>query len=88
MTEESKTKLREKILRSKELTAMEKRYLENLIERDTTESFETTMCEMTVQEISGLTHMPIFSMKCFNCGAMCFDDDTYCSNCGARFDDF
>ena len=31
MTEESKTKLREKILRSKELTAMEKRYLEGLV---------------------------------------------------------
>lgn len=34
MTEESKTKLREKILRSKELTALEKRYLEELIKRD------------------------------------------------------
>ena len=31
MTEESKTKLREKILRSKELTALEKRYLEELV---------------------------------------------------------
>lgn len=71
-----------------DLTAVEKRYLENLMERDTTEPFETTMCEMTAQEIAGLTHMPIFSMKCSNCGSMCFDDDAYCSNCGARFDDF
>lgn len=31
MTEVNKTKLREKILRSKELTALEKRYLEGLV---------------------------------------------------------
>ena len=34
MTEVNKTKLRERILRSKELTALEKRYLEELIKRD------------------------------------------------------
>ncbi|MBR1750905.1 MAG: hypothetical protein IJ740_08505 [Ruminococcus sp.] len=27
--------------------------------------------------------MPIFNCTCSECGAWCFDDDTYCAECGA-----
>lgn len=46
----------------------------------------TTMREMTQSEKAELISMPIFNMICNNCGAMCFDDDTYCSECGRKFD--
>ena len=31
--------------------------------------------------------MPLFNGTCSDCGAMCFDDDTYCSECGAILDE-
>lgn len=31
--------------------------------------------------------MPVFNGTCSDCGAMCFDDDTYCSECGAILDE-
>lgn len=40
---------------------------------------------MTADEITIVSTMPIFNSKCGNCGAMCFDDDIYCSECGAHF---
>ncbi len=30
--------------------------------------------------------MPLFNGTCSDCGAMCFDDDTYCSECGSILD--
>ena len=30
--------------------------------------------------------MPIFNRMCMNCGAMCFDDDSYCAECGSKFE--
>lgn len=46
----------------------------------------TLMHVMTAEEKAEISSMPIFNNKCGNCGAMCFDDDTYCSECGAYFE--
>lgn len=46
---------------------------------------DALMHVMTAEEKAGIDSMPIFNSKCGSCGAMCFDDDTYCSECGAYF---
>ena len=46
----------------------------------------TMLIRMTDKEIAEIKNMPIFNAKCHWCGAMCFDDDAYCSNCGRLFD--
>lgn len=46
---------------------------------------DALMHTMTTEEKAEIRNMPIFNCKCGNCGAMCFDDDSYCSECGACF---
>lgn len=46
---------------------------------------DALMHAMTEEEKAEISSMPIFNSKCEHCGAMCFDDDTYCSECGAYF---
>lgn len=46
---------------------------------------DALMHVMTEEEKAEISSMPIFNSKCEHCGAMCFDDDTYCSECGAYF---
>lgn len=46
---------------------------------------DALMHVMTAEEKAEIDSMPIFNSKCGNCGAMVFDDDTYCSECGAYF---
>lgn len=29
--------------------------------------------------------MPIFNRVCSECGALCFDDDSFCAECGVKF---
>lgn len=48
---------------------------------------EAMLHTMTQEEKADIKSMPIFNCKCGNCGAMCFCDDTYCSECGACFED-
>ena len=31
--------------------------------------------------------MPIYNCICSECGALCFDNDSYCAECGNRFND-
>jgi hypothetical protein len=31
--------------------------------------------------------MPVFNSLCCSCGAMCFNDDTYCAECGTKLDE-
>lgn len=31
--------------------------------------------------------MPVFNSQCCSCGAMCFNDDTYCAECGTKLDE-
>ena len=31
--------------------------------------------------------MPIYNCICSECGALCFDDDSYCAECGNCFND-
>lgn len=29
--------------------------------------------------------MPIYNRACSECGALCFDDDSFCAECGVKF---
>ena len=29
--------------------------------------------------------MPIYNRVCSECGALCFDDDSFCAECGVKF---
>lgn len=29
--------------------------------------------------------MPIYNRACSECGALCFDDDSFCAACGVKF---
>lgn len=71
MTEESKTKLREKILRSRELTAMEKRYLEELVNH-----------QRDGQWMRDAQSGEIFCSRCD--WIPTWGDENYCANCGAK----
>lgn len=71
LNEENKAKLREKILRSKELTAVEKRYLEGLVNHQRNGRW---VCDAQSGEIfcSRCDWIPTWS------------DENYCANCGAK----
>lgn len=47
------------------------------------------MREMDEAEFKRVTHgtMPRFNRQCDVCGALCFDTDHYCAECGTCFDD-
>jgi hypothetical protein len=68
-----------------DLTAVEKRYPEELVRAGVTS--ETRQLDLPPHEafkkLKG--RMRIFDRMCFNCGAMCFDDGSYCPECGSKF---
>lgn len=79
MTEVNKTKLQERILRSKELTALEKRYLKNLVTADGIIKIGTWVNTNTPNHLRCTCCDVIHFIAQYPRGRIAF-----CPNCGAK----